>query len=56
VAAQAAGNLMQGQLLFQQGRHPPSTFFQQFWRPVRSHRDTPFQDVSSILHYLCVSQ
>jgi hypothetical protein len=25
-------------------------------RTVRSHRDTPFQDVSIVLHYLCGSQ
>ena len=56
MAPEASGNLMQGQLLFQQGRHTPSTFFQHLWRPVRSHGDTPLSDVSMILHYLCGSQ
>jgi len=56
MAPDASTNLMQGQLLFQQGRDTPSPFFQQFWRPVRSHGDTPFLDVSIILHYLCGSQ
>ena len=53
VTSNASGNLMKGKLLFQVGSYTTSTFFQQFRRPVRSHRDTPFEDVSIILHYLC---
>ena len=56
MATYASGNLMKGELLLQERNHTTSTFFQQFRRPLRSHRDTPFQDVSIILHYLCGSQ
>jgi hypothetical protein len=56
VATYASGNLMEGELLLQERNHTMSTFFQQFRRPVRSHRDTPFEDISIILHYLCGSQ
>jgi len=56
MATDASGNLMQGKLLLQERSHTTSTFFQQCWRPFRSHRDTPTQDVSIILHYLCGSQ
>jgi len=37
----ASSNLMKRQFLLQEGKHTPSTLFQQFWRPFRSHRDTP---------------
>ena len=56
MATYASGNLMKGKLLLQERSHTTSTFFQQFRRPLRSHGDTPFQDVSIILHYLCGSQ
>jgi hypothetical protein len=56
MATDASGNLMEGELLLQEGSDTTSTFFQPFWRPVRSHRDTPFEDVSIILHYLCGCQ
>jgi hypothetical protein len=56
VATYASGNFMKGELLLQERNHTTSTFFQQFRRPLRSHRDTPFQDVSIILHYLCGCQ
>jgi hypothetical protein len=56
MATYASGNLMKGKLLLQECNHTTPTLFQQFWRPLRSHRDTPFQDVSIILHYLCGSQ
>jgi len=56
MATDASGNLMKGKLLLQERSHTTSPFFQQFRRPLRSHRDTPFQDVSIILHYLCGSQ
>lgn len=52
----SSGNLMKGELPLQELSHTTSTFFQQFRRPLRSHRDTPFRDVSIILHYLCGSQ
>jgi hypothetical protein len=42
MATDASGNLMKGELLIQERSHTTSTFFQQFRRPVRSHRDTPF--------------
>jgi hypothetical protein len=56
MATDASANLMKGELLLQERSHTTSTFFQQFRRPVRSHRDTPFEDVSIILHYLCGCQ
>lgn len=56
MATYASSNLLKGELLLQERSRTTSTFFQQFRRPVRSHRDTPFEDVSIILHYLCVSQ
>jgi hypothetical protein len=56
MATYASSNLMEGELLLQERNHTTSTFLQQFRRPVRSHRDTPFEDVSIILHYLCGSQ
>ena len=42
MAPYASGNLMKGKLLFQKGSHTTSTFFQQLWRPLRPHGDTPF--------------
>jgi hypothetical protein len=56
VASYASGNFMEGKLLLQERSHTPPTLFEQFRRPLRSHRDTPFRDVSIILHYLCGSQ
>jgi hypothetical protein len=56
VATYTSGNLMKGKLLLQERSHTTPTLFQQFRRPLRSHGDTPFQDVSIILHYLCGSQ
>jgi len=41
MATYASGNLMKGKLLLQKGSHTTSTFLQQFWRPLRSHGDTP---------------
>ena len=56
MATYPSGNLMKGEFLFQERSHTASTFFQQFRRTLWSHRGTPFQDVSIILHYLCESQ
>jgi hypothetical protein len=56
VAPQAAGDLMKAQLLLEERDHSPPTLFQQFGRTARSYGDTPFQDVSILLHYLCGSQ
>ncbi len=56
VAANAAGDFMEGKLLLQEDSYTASTLFQQFRRPMRSHEDTPEWDVSIILHYLCGSQ
>lgn len=50
------GNLVQRELRLEQRCRPATAFFQNFRRTVWSHRDTPFQDVSTILHYLCGSQ
>jgi len=41
MATDASGNLMKGEFLLQEQSHTSSTLFQQFWRPFRSHRDTP---------------
>ena len=56
VATDASGDFMKGELLFEEGNRTASTFFKGFWRTLRSHGDTPYQDISIILHYLCVSQ
>ena len=56
MATYASGNLMEGEFLLQERSHATSTFLQEFRGPVRSHRDTPIEDVSIILHYLCGSQ
>jgi len=56
VAPYASGNFMKGKLLLQERSYTTPTLFQQFRRPLRSHGDTPVQDVSIILHYLCGSQ
>jgi hypothetical protein len=56
MATDASGNFMEGELLLQERSHTTSTFFQQLRRSFRSHGDTPLQDVSIILHYLCGSQ
>jgi len=49
-------DLVKGQLLFEECYDTLPTLFQRCRRTVRSHGDTPFQDVSIILHYLCGSQ
>jgi hypothetical protein len=56
VATYASGNFMKGELLFEEGNRTASAFFQGFWRTLRSHGDTPYQDISIVLHYLCGSQ
>jgi hypothetical protein len=56
VAAHAPGDLMQGQLLLEQRDDPTPTLLQRLRRTLRSHGDTPFPDVSILLHYLCGSQ
>ena len=56
VATYAAGNFMKGKILLQERSYTAPTLFQQFRRSLRSHRDTPVQDGSIILHYLCGSQ
>jgi hypothetical protein len=56
MAAYPTGNFMKGELLSEKLNCPAPPFFQSLRRTVRSHRDTPFQDVSTILHYLCGSQ
>ena len=52
MATYTAGDLIKGKLLVQEPNHTASTLFQEFWRPLRSHRSTPTWDVSIILHYL----
>jgi hypothetical protein len=49
-------NVMQGKLLLEKGDYSATSFFQRLRRTVRSHGDTSFRDVSSILHYLCGCQ
>jgi hypothetical protein len=56
VATYAAGDFMKGELLFEQGNRTASALFQGFGRTLRSHGDTPYQDISIVLHYLCGSQ
>jgi len=56
MTAYATGDLMKRYLLLKELDCLAPTFFQHFRRPVRSHGDTPFQDVTIILHYLCVCQ
>jgi hypothetical protein len=56
VTTHATRNLMKRQLLFEECYDTLPTRFQRCWRTVRSHGDTPFQDASIILHYLCGSQ
>jgi len=46
MATDTSGDLMERQILFQKPNHVTPTLFQQFGRPLRSHRDTPIQDVS----------
>jgi hypothetical protein len=53
----AAGNLMEGQVLLEECYDTLPTFFKHICRTLRSrHGDTPFEDASIILHYLCGSQ
>ena len=56
VAAQAAGNLMQGQRLFEERDHPLPSRLEHFGRTARSHGDPSFPEGSMILHYLCGCQ
>jgi hypothetical protein len=56
MATDAPANLMKRQLQLQEPNHTAPTLFQQFRRTFRSHQDTPIQDVSIILHYLCGGQ
>lgn len=56
MAAQAAGNLMQGQLLVEERDHPLPPRLERFGRTARSHGDTSCEEGSMILHYLCGSQ
>ena len=56
VTTHASCDLVKGQLLFEECYDTLPTLFQRCWRTVRSHGDTPFQDASIILHYLCGSQ
>jgi hypothetical protein len=56
VAADASGDFMKGEFLFEEGNRTASAFFQGFWRTLWSHGDTPYQDISIVLHYLCGSQ
>jgi hypothetical protein len=53
VTAEAPRDLVEGELLLQERDHTAPARFQGFGRPLRSHGDTPFQDVSIVLHYLC---
>lgn len=52
VTTHASGNLMQGQVLFEECYDTFPTLFQGFWRTARPHGDTPFQDASMTSHYL----
>ena len=56
VASNSACNLMQGEVLSQQGDHAATAILQVFRRTVRSHGGAPFRDGSIILHYLCGGQ
>ena len=56
VATNAAADLMQGQFLPEESNDLSTTIFQRSRRTTRSHGDTPFQDASSVLHYLCGCQ
>lgn len=56
VASDAACNLMQREVLSQEGDHAAASILQIFRRTVRSHGGAPFWDGSIILHYLCGGQ
>jgi hypothetical protein len=56
VATYASRDFMKGKFLFEEGNRTASAFFQGFGRTLRSHGDTPYQDISIVLHYLCGSQ
>jgi len=56
VTTHASRNLMKGQVLFEECYDMFSTLFQRLRRAMRSHGDTPFQDASILLHYLCGCQ
>jgi len=42
VAAYTFRDFMKGELLLEEGNRSVSTFFQEFWRTLRSHGDTPY--------------
>ena len=56
VTTHTSGDFVKGQLLLKECYDTLPTLFQRLWRTMRSHGDTPFQDSSSILHYLCGSK
>jgi hypothetical protein len=56
VTTHASCDLVKGHLLLEECYDTLPTLFQRYWRTVRSHGGTPFQDASIILHYLCGSQ
>jgi hypothetical protein len=56
VAPEAAGDLMQGQLLFEERDHPLPPRLERLGRTARSHGDPSFPEGSMILHYLCGCQ
>lgn len=56
VAAEATGDLMQRQVLFEERDHPLPACLEHFGRTARSHGDPSFPEGSMILHYLCGSQ
>jgi len=56
VAAEATGDLMQGQILAEERDHPLPPRLERFGRTARSHGTTSDQEGSMILHYLCGSQ
>jgi hypothetical protein len=55
VAAQTAGDLMQGQVLFEERDHPLPAHFQHVGRPMRPHRSVVFSAVSDG-RILCISR
>jgi len=56
VASDPPCNLMQREVLSQQGDHTAASILEILRRTVRSHGRAPFRDGSSILHYLCGGQ
>jgi hypothetical protein len=56
VAAQTAGDLMQGQVLVEERDDPLPPRLEHFGRPARAHGVPSGQEGSMILHYLCGCQ